>query len=97
VTGERPSEVVKTLEEVEVASALHPLRRLVIRRRDDGNFTYAEQYFYMSEWEGRVVASGWHTLFDNGIFATAALAESEGRAEFARWHGLSNYRAVIDQ
>jgi hypothetical protein len=83
-------QVVKELEEVEVATAIHPRRRVVVLRRDDGNYTFAEQYFFVSEYEGTIVAQGWATVGTNGIYASAAIAEFEARAAFACWHRLTD-------
>ena len=71
---------VATLEEVEIASAAHPRRRVVVLMRNDGLFAWAEQYHYVSEYEGEVVAEGWHTLTPEGIHASAEIAAAEGRA-----------------
>jgi hypothetical protein len=79
-------EVVKELEIVEVATAFHPRRRIVVLRRDDGHYTFAEQYYFISEYEGEIVTEGWRTLPANGVYPNAAVAESEGRAAFALWH-----------
>jgi hypothetical protein len=78
--------IVKELEIVEVASAIHPRRRVVILRREDLHYTFAEQYFFISEHEGEIVAEGWQTLSSNGIYASAAIAEFEARAAFAGWY-----------
>jgi hypothetical protein len=75
-------QVVKELEAVEVAAAIHPRRRIVVLRRDDGYYTFAEQYFFVSEYEGEIIAEGWQTQPPTGIYASAAIAESEGRAAF---------------
>lgn len=82
-------QVVKELDEVKISSAVHPRRRIVVLLRDDGNFTFAEQYHYTNEWEGEIVVEGWVTLRPNGIYATAAIAEAEGRAAFTCWHRQS--------
>ena len=79
-------QVVKELETVEIASAAHSRRRVVVLRRDDGNYTFAEQYFFVSEYEGKVIAQGWHTLPTKGVYATIAIAEFEGRAAFDYRH-----------
>jgi hypothetical protein len=83
-------QVVKELEVVEVPTAVHPRRRVVVLRRDDGNYTFTEQYFFVSEYEGKIVAQGWATLGPHGIYASAAIAEFEGRAAFARRHQLED-------
>ena len=81
--------IFKTLEEVEIAAAMHSRRRVVVLRRDDGWYSYAEQYHFVSEYEGSVIAEGWHTLSSNGVVASVEIAEAEGRAAFARQHGLT--------
>lgn len=85
-------QIIKELEEVELASRSHPdrrtRRRIVVLQRDDGNYTFAEQYYYVSEYNGDAIAKGWQTLRPNGIHATAEIAEAEGRAAFSRWHAL---------
>jgi hypothetical protein len=82
--------IVKELDAVEVKSALHPRRRIVIIQRDDGWYTYAEQYYYVSEYDGEIMTEGWQTLRTEGLCATSQAAEMEGRAALARWHGLHN-------
>ena len=82
--------IVKELEAVEVSDAIHPRRRIVVLQRDDGHFTFAEEYFYISQYEGEIIAEGWQQLPPNGVYATAAIAESEGQAAFARWHRLAD-------
>jgi hypothetical protein len=80
--------VVRQLEAVDVGDAIHPRRRIVVLERDDGNFTFAEEYYYVSEYEGEVIAEGWQQHPSNGIYETVDIAEREGRAAFARWHRL---------
>ena len=80
-------EIVKTLGTIEDATALHRRRRVVVLRRADGHYAYAEQYHFVSEHEGEVVAEGWATLLAAGIYATAAIAEQEARAAFPQWYG----------
>jgi hypothetical protein len=51
--------VVKVLDTIEVISALTgkpQQRRVVILQRDDGYFTVAQEYFYTSEYEGKIIA-----------------------------------------
>ena len=79
---------VKEFEIVEVASAIHPRRRLIVLRRDDGHYTFAEQYFFVSKYGGEIIAEGWRTLPPSGIYATAEIAEAEGRAAFRDWYRL---------
>jgi hypothetical protein len=81
--------VVKELEPVHVPDALHPRRRLVILQRDDRSFTFAEEYYYISKHAGEIIAEGWARLPPEGIYPTAALAETDGRAVFARRHCLT--------
>ena len=78
-------QVAKELAEVEVASAMHSRRRIVVLVRDDGNFTYAEQYHHLTEQDGRTLAEGWVTLPAFGIFASAEAAEAAGREVMDRW------------
>lgn len=73
-------QTVETLEEVEIPSALHPRRRVVVLLRDDGLFAWAEQYHYVSEHDGEVIVEGWHSLAPEGIYASAEIAAAEGRA-----------------
>lgn len=81
--------VVQELEVVEVSYALHPTRRVVILQRKDGFYSYAEQYYYVSEDDGGVVAEGWYTLPAEGIYADLRVAVFEGRTAFARQHGVA--------
>lgn len=83
-------QVVKQLEEVEVAGAVHPRRRVVVLRRHDGNFTFAEQYYFVSEYDGNIVAQGWATLNPHGVYGSAAIAELEARAAFIDWYPGAN-------
>ena len=76
---------IKELEAVEAMGAIHPRRRMVVMQRDDGHFTFAVEYYYISQYEGEIVSKGWRQLPPNGIYATAAIAEAEGRASLARW------------
>jgi hypothetical protein len=82
--------IVKELETVEVQDAIHPRRRIVVLQRDDGLFTFAEEYFYVSKHDGEIIAEGWQQLPPNGIHESAAIAEAEGRAAFALWHRLAD-------
>jgi hypothetical protein len=79
-------QVIKELEAVEVESTL---RRIVVLRRDDGNFRFVEQYFFVDEYEGEIIAQDWERLPPEGIYASAAIAESEGRTLFARGYRLA--------
>ena len=81
---------IKELEAIEVPGTIHPRRRIVVLQRDDGLFTFAEEYFFVSKFDGKIIAEGWQRLPANGIHATAAIAESEGRAAFAIWHRLAD-------
>jgi len=82
--------IVKALETVEVPNNIHPRRRIVVLQRDDGGFTFAEEYYYTSQHDGEIIAEGWARLPPNGIHTTADIAEFEGRNAFARWHGLTS-------
>ena len=80
-------QIVKELDPVQVETAYHSPRRIVVLRREDGWYSYAEQYYYVSEYDGKVIAEGWHTLQMNGIYVTSEMAEEEGRVAFAHWYG----------
>ena len=80
--------VVRELEPVEVTGALHPRRRIVILERDDSHFSFAEEYYYVSEYEGEVMARGWARLPANGVYETADTAEREGRVALLLRHSL---------
>lgn len=82
-------QVVQELEIVEISHALHSTRRVVILQRKDGFYSYAEQYYYVSEDDGDVVAEGWCTLPAEGIYADLRVAVFEGRTAFARQHGIA--------
>ena len=77
--------VVKVLEAIERVSRAtgKPQQR---RQRDDGHFSFAEEYFYTSEWEGEIIAQGWQRLPPEGIFGSAEIAEAEGRSRFLQRH-----------
>lgn len=78
--------IVKELDALEAHGDAR-MRRLVIVRRTDGNFAYAEQYYYVSEHEGAAISEGWSTLHVFGVYASAELAEAEGKAAFPHWYG----------
>ncbi|THV20499.1 hypothetical protein [Peteryoungia ipomoeae] len=81
-------QIVRELDVVEVNNDLHPARRVIIVQREDGFYAYAEQYHFVSKHEGKIVAEGWGTLPGEGIYAYLHDAEIEGRAAFARRHGV---------
>lgn len=78
--------VVKTLQAIHTISVggKPKQRRVAILQRDDGYFTFAEEYYYKSEFEGEIIAEGWAQLPDEGIFETIELAEKAGQATFAQ-------------
>ncbi len=81
--------VVKVLEPIEVISAVtgrRQQRRVAILQRDDGHFSFAEEYFYTSEHEGEILAQGWQQLPPEGIFGSMGTGESEGRSRFLQRH-----------
>jgi len=81
--------VVKVLEAIELvsrATGKPQQRRVAILQRDDGNFSFAEEYFYTSECDGEIIAQGWARLPPEGIFGTAEIAEAEGRSRFLQNH-----------
>jgi hypothetical protein len=84
--------VVKTLEVIDVVCAVtgkRRQRRVAILQRDDGHFSFAEEYFYTNVWEGEIIAQGWARLPSEGIFANAETTEAEGRARFLQRHKVS--------
>jgi hypothetical protein len=70
--------IVRVSATFEDPSSRHPKRRLVIVERNDGRFSYLEQYYFVSEYEGKVYAEGWASLNREGIYDTADAAEREG-------------------
>ena len=85
-------EEVKALEPIETtspATGKPQRRRVVVLRRDDGHFSFAEQYFFRSVYEGELIAEGWQQSAPEGIFATADIAEAEGLAAFLKRYGDS--------
>lgn len=74
------SEIAAELEEINVPSALHPRRRIVVLKRTDGAYSFAEQYHYVSEYEGQVIATGWHSLPSHGLYSSLEVAAAEGQA-----------------
>lgn len=81
--------LVKMLDAIEVVSPSTgklQRRRISILQRDDGHFTFAEEYSYRSEYEGEVLAEGWQQLPPEGIFDSAEIAEVEGRSAFLKRH-----------
>lgn len=81
--------IVKELDIVEIGAAIHPRRRIVILQRKDGFYAYAEQYYFVSQYEGEIISEGWCMLPADGIYANSQIAEIEGRAAFSRWHGMT--------
>ena len=79
----------KELDIAEISAALHPKRRIVVLQREDGLYTYAEQYDYVSNYEGKIIAEGWATLPSDGMYPTSEIAETEGRAAFSRRYGVA--------
>jgi hypothetical protein len=85
---ENRMKLVKISETFEVFSPVmgKQQRRIAILQRDDGHFSFAEQYFFTSEYEGEIIAEGWHHRRTEGIFASAELAEAAGRAALPERH-----------
>lgn len=81
--------VVKELGEVEMGTTRSGRRRIVIIERDDGFYSYAEEYYYVSEYDGEIISQGWATIPYDGIYETSEIAETEGRLAFRRWHGVA--------
>jgi hypothetical protein len=81
--------LVKVSEAIEIVSAATgkpQQRRVAILQRDDGHFTFAEEYSYKSEYEGKIIAEGWQQLPPGGIFESAEVAEAEGWSAFLQRH-----------
>jgi hypothetical protein len=52
-------------------------------------YTFAEQYYSFSEWEGKVVAEGWSKRLNPcGIYSSVGIAEAEARLAFYDRHGV---------
>jgi|GEM_PF-2323121 len=67
-------QVVKIIATFERGNAPHNPRRLVVLQRKDGYFSFAEEYYYRSEYEGEIVTEGWARLPSEGIFETIEIA-----------------------
>lgn len=50
--------IVQELDIIEVSTAVHSTRRIIIAQREDGFYTYAEQYHYLSQSDGEIIAEG---------------------------------------
>lgn len=70
-------QIVKIIVTFERGNAPHNPRRLVVIQRNDGYFSFAEEYYYRSEYEGEVVAEGWAQLPPEGIFEIIEIAVRE--------------------
>jgi hypothetical protein len=82
-------ELVKLSEAVQIVSVSTgepQQRRIAILQRDDGHFTFAEEYSYKSKYEGEIIAEGWQRLPPEGIFESAELAEAVGKAALLERH-----------
>ena len=77
-------QLVKIIETFECSDALHKRRRLVVLQRNDGFFSFAEEYYFQSEYEGEVIAEGWARLPPEGIFETIDIAVTEARSRRCR-------------
>jgi hypothetical protein len=78
--------VSEAIQVVSIATGEPQQRRVAILQRDDGHFTFAEEYSYKSEYEGEIVAEGWARLPGEGIFESAELAEMEGQSALLQRH-----------
>lgn len=78
--------VSKAVQIVSVVTGKPQQRRVAILQRDDGHFTFAEEYSYRSEYEGEIIAEGWQRLPPDGIFESAELAEMAGRSALLERH-----------
>ncbi|NTG51697.1 hypothetical protein G6M04_30335 [Agrobacterium rhizogenes] len=81
--------IVIELDVAEIGAALHPRRRMVILQREDGFYAFAEQYYYVSQYDGEIIAEGWATLPADGIYANCQMAEIQGRAAFSHRHEVT--------
>lgn len=79
--------IVKELAEIAAPTSLHPRRRAVVMLRDDGHFTFAEQYHHTSEHGRTAIAEGWASLRPEGIFATADEGGAKALAMLSRPRG----------
>jgi hypothetical protein len=83
--------IVKELGAIDVFSGVPgkpQQRRVVILQRDDGHFTFAEEYFYTRDRAGKFTAAGWARLDPQGIFASAEMAEADGRLFLLQKHRM---------
>jgi len=82
--------VVKTLQSIQTISVegKSKERRIAILQREDGYFTFAEEYYYKSEYEGEIIAEGWARLPNEGIFEAIELAEEAGHLTFVVRHNV---------
>ncbi|MBH5401045.1 hypothetical protein HZZ13_25165 [Bradyrhizobium sp. CNPSo 4010] len=78
--------VLEAIETVSRATGKPQQRRLVVLQREDGHFSFAEEYSYRSECESEVITEGWQQLPPEGIFETAEMAEAEGRSTLLTRH-----------
>lgn len=74
--------LVKVLQEFIVWNAIFPRRRVVILQRSDGYFSYGEEYYYVSEYEGEIIAEGWAESRECGIYADVESAERDAKAQY---------------
>jgi hypothetical protein len=78
--------VSETIHTVFASTGRPQQRRAAILRRDDGHFTFAEEYSYSSEYEGEIIAEGWQRLPPEGIFESAESAEVAGQSALLQRH-----------
>jgi hypothetical protein len=79
--------LVRALEIIEIVSPPQQ-RRIAVLQRDDGHYSFAEEYAYRSEYEGELIAEGWQRLPSEGIFHCEEAAEEAGRcALYSRYRG----------
>jgi len=82
--------IVKELDIAEIPADHFPTRRMVLIQREDGFYTYAEEYYYVSRYDGEIIAEGWATLPTGGsIYENSQAAEAEARREFSGRHGVA--------
>jgi hypothetical protein len=85
-------QIVRELGEVSIEATIHPRRRMVVLRRQDGRYSCAEQYYFTAEYEGAIAAQGWQSLSPEGIFETGAAAASAAKAIF-----LERYERALSE
>jgi hypothetical protein len=67
-------------------------RRVKVVRRDDGIYGLMAEFWYRSEWEGKLLSEGWKS-FDGPHFSYASFEIAEREAPFTyTWLNAPGYR-----